>query len=272
METKRPGGMAARLLQEPFAVFLIAGSVLFWMYSAAAVDERPTISVSEMFIAELVAEREMVLERELRQSEIELIRQNFIDQEVLVREAMARQLYLNDGQVRHRLADKMYYLLTSDVREPTEAELEAFFVENGEKYRTPELITFSHRFFGDDKNRAQSALSNSDVDDNGDSFYMGSSIERYAQAELLPIFGRTFIETLDTLPIGLWQGPFLSGRGWHVVRVEDRIPSRVVTRDELGDQLLIDWRDVKLFEARRKQLDDLRINYRVVAAGSDRNE
>lgn len=255
-----------RLVREPMAAFVLAGGVLFWMYSAAAVDERLAITVSESFITQLVAEREMVLERKLSDAEIELIRQDFIDQEVLVREAMARQLYLNDGRVRHRLADKMFYLLADDIGEPTEAELEAFYDAHRAEYRTPELISFSHRFFGKDEARARLSLRQENVDDEGIDFYMGESIERYARAELLPIFGREFADSLATLPIGAWQGPMQSGRGWHIVRVDGRILSRDVTREEIGGRLLIDWRDARLAESRRTQLDELRANYRVVAA------
>jgi parvulin-like peptidyl-prolyl isomerase len=245
------------------ALFLFAGGLLFWVYSSAAVDERQSIVVSDEFVAQLVAERELVLERKLVAAEVDLIRQDFIDQEVLVREAMARQLYLNDGRVRHRLADKMFFLLAEDIGEPTDAELDVFYEAHRAEYRTPELITFSHRYFGGDETRARSSLGQDGVDD-GLAFYMGSSIERYARAELLPIFGREFTESLATLPVGKWQGPLRSGRGWHVVRVEARIPSRDVTREEIGGRLLVDWREARLSESRRAQLDDLRNNYRIV--------
>jgi hypothetical protein len=266
MTSNRSGGWFAAILREPMAIFVLAGGTLFWAYGAASVDEGQTISVSDEFVAKLVAEREMVLERNLTGPEVDLIRRDFIDQEVLVREAMARQLYLNDGRVRHRLADKMFYLLADDISEPTEAELDAFYASHRSEYRTPELITFTHRFFGDDEARARRSLRQEDVGDEGIDFYMGESIERYARAELLPIFGREFADSLATLPIGAWQGPMRSGRGWHVVRVDGRIPSRELTREEIGGRLLIDWRDARLAESRRAQLDDLRANYRIVAA------
>ena len=257
--------MLARALREPLVAFVLAGGVLFWMYSAAALDERPTITVSASFITQLVAERELVLERKLDESEIDLIRQDFIDQEVLVREAMARKLYLNDGRVRHRLADKMFYILADETGEPTRTELDAFYETHRDRYRTPEFITFSHRFFGDDESRARAALPGNDViTDDGIGFYMGESIERYARLELLPIFGREFTESLAHLPAGTWQGPLRSGRGWHAVRVEERIPSRDLAREEIGARLELDWRDARLAESRRVQLDALRRNYEIV--------
>ena len=251
------------------AAFVVAGVALFWMYGAAAVDERPAIVLSESFISQLIAERELVMERKLTESEIELIRQNFIDQEVLVREAMTRQLYLNDGRVRHRLADKMFYILSDAVSEPSEAELAAFFAAHRDHYRTPELITFSHRFYGDDEARARAALSGSGVIlDEGIAFYMGDAIERYARPELIPIFGREFTESLAGLPVGMWQEPLRSGRGWHLVRVEARIPSRDLTRDEIDGRLQLDWRDAQLAASRRAQLDALRSNYQIVTTAA----
>ena len=94
--------------------------------------------------------------------------------------------------------------------------------------------------------------------DNGIDFYMGNLIERYARPELLPIFGVEFADSLAGLPEGSWQGPIRSGRGWHLVRIDDRVASRSLWRDEVEGRLAIDWRDEQAAVLRRSKLDSLR--------------
>lgn len=267
-ESNRTPGLLKRLFGEPLVSFALIGGLLFAIYSVATGSGKPMILVSQEFIDTLVAERELIIERKLTEPERVSIGEDFVDQEVLVREAMSRRLYLNDGQVRHRLADKMYYLLTDDVPEPSADDIESFYQSRRHFYRTPELISFDHRYFGSNEAASRQAYRDKQFDDVGQAFYMGLQIYRYAQPELIPIFGPEFTRQIGDLPVGEWQGPIESGRGWHLVKVRSREPQADIPRAELENRLVTDWRSAQLAEARRRHLDALRGNYRIVVTDS----
>lgn len=258
----------SRLGREPLVAFLAIGALLFAIYHVAGRDTGAEIVVSQIAIDRLVSDRELILERPLTAEERALLTQDFIDQDVLIREAMARKLYLNDGQVRHRLADKMYYLLTDEPAIATDAEIETYYAENRDKYRTPERVTFEHRFFAGDRAAAESALAALELDGTAPTgavpFWMGDKLQEYAANELIAIFGTPFTIKLASLSVDAWMGPIESSRGWHVVRLLEKIPQRDMPRTEIEELLRRDWRDDQLRQSRRQQLDELRRNYRIV--------
>lgn len=265
--------MVGKLVSEPLVVFIAIGGLLFGLYYFAPADDLQVIEVHEPFLGDLIAERELVLDRKLTDAEKAAIQNDFIDQEVLVREAMARRLYLNDGGVRHRLADKMFYLLSEPPADPDSAELDRFYEQHRERYRTSELVTFEHRYFAADRDSAELALdavNNGREPDGSERFYLGERLEKYDPAELAAIFGTAFARELATPETGAWFGPVESGRGWHIVRIEERFPSTDIPREQLEDRLLTDWRGAYIAEARRRRLDELRLNYDIVfSSGSE---
>jgi hypothetical protein len=72
---------------------------------------------------------------------------DYIDEEVLLREAYREGLDRGDPRIRRWLIDKVEFLLAEEPAEPTPAELDALFREHAEKYRTPRAVSFDHVFF-----------------------------------------------------------------------------------------------------------------------------
>ncbi len=254
------------MLREPLVGFVLIGAFFYGLYFLMSEEEQPRIEVSSEQIARQVADRELVLERSLSEQEKRALRQGFLDQEALVREAMARGLYLNDGKVRHRLADKMFYLLTDDIPEPSEAALQAFYETYADRYRTQERLSFEHRFYANNQARATAAArgTGDSPDDEGVAFYMGNDLKRFAADELVPVFGSAFTQKLGDQPPGVWVGPLQSTRGWHLVRITDREASRQLQRAEVETQLANDWQQHQLMQLRRAELDKLLSKYEVV--------
>lgn len=260
--------MKSRFINEPLVAFVAIGGLLFLLYGFAPGDDVDTIEVSQAFLESLVEEREMVLDRPLTKDERLAIRNDFIDQEVLVREAMARRLYLNDGRLRHRLADKMFYLLAEAAVDPAPGDLDAFYEEHRRRYQTPELISFEHRFFSDEASARAAAIKGKTAAD-GETFYLGDRLVDYSADECAAVFGVAFTRTIGELPMGEWIGPLESGRGWHVVRVTNRTPPTDIPRETIEDRILADWHAAKLAAARRARLDALREHYKVIDLAAD---
>lgn len=229
--------------------------------------ESRIIKVSPNRIEWLVGERVHVLGRQPTAAERDEVIQNFVDQEVLVREAIAQKLHLSDGEVRHLLASRMIYLIDEDPGAPSDEQLATFYEDNRARYQTPETISFEQRFFALDRESAARALDERHAAKNaGMPFYAGESFTYMAPPELTAIFGQAFTRELAALPAGLWSGPMRSSRGWHIVQVTGRYESQTITREMLGRQLARDWRDAQLAAHRRSELDAMRARYEIIIA------
>lgn len=256
--------MAVRLFREPVLVFLLLGALIFlWEQKRLAPE---AIVVDSAVIERLVEERELVLQRVLSGEERAAVRQSFIDQELLLREALRRDLHLADGRVRHRLADKMMFLLADEPEAPDVATLDSYHAKNRGRYMTERRVTLEHRFFGDDEQSAKDALRSSSESDvkSAEFFWLGDSLERMSAQDLTTVLGVEFARALEALPVGKWQGPMRSDRGWHVVRVLEWHEAAPIPREALDERLLREWTAEQRDRLRRQALDTLRAMYPVI--------
>ncbi|MCP5316471.1 MAG: peptidyl-prolyl cis-trans isomerase [Chromatiaceae bacterium] len=257
----------APLLRDPLVGFVLAGSLIFLAYSHVVQQAQPRIIVTDAAVNDLVEERRMVLDREISPAERDELITGYVDHQVLVNEAIARGLYRNDANVRKRLADKMYFLLGEDPPEPNADQLQARFDAHAEEYLTPRSLTFEHVYFKSDRKVAERALAaiaagTADAGGLGDTFWLGSRMERYSSKQLIVLFGFEFERALQSMTDGAWYGPLQSGRGWHLVRVLERHEPRILPDTELHQQLVNDWKEdwrksqrAKMFAALRAQYD-----------------
>jgi peptidyl-prolyl cis-trans isomerase C len=209
-------------------------------------------------------------------AEIAGLIEEHIHDEVLYREALRLGLDRNDQVIRRRLVQKMQFVARSgrDLDTPPEDELEAWFEQHRDDYRTGQRLSFLHVYFNPDQpdaeGRAASVLaglrSGRGADwaaEQGDRFllemrYGGESVEEIAR-----LFGAEFAESVETLEDGKWEGPIRSGYGWHLVLVEERTPE---TSPELADVRSLVERDVRanrLREAEEQYYNELRSKYEI---------
>lgn len=200
-----------------------------------------------------------------------------IEEEILFRRGVALGLERDDEIVRRRVVQKMQFLL-HDVQappEPQEAELSAYFELHAERYRTPPRVTFSHVFFSADKGddearaRARHALERLDHGDPashwGDSFPDLLHFAAYDPEQVDRLFGRSeFAAAAFSVAPGRWMGPYRSGYGWHLIRVEARQEQRQPTFADVRERVRTDY---LLDEQERRNvaaLDALAGEYEVV--------
>ena len=77
-------------------------------------------------------------------------------------------------------------------------------------------------------------------------------------------FGEDFAQQLATLPEGQWSGPVSSAYGEHLVFMENRTPSQLPPLAAVRADVLRDWRDAQVKEARNAIYDGLLERYTVV--------
>lgn len=267
-------GWLIRLAKEPLVHFVIVGAAIFVLHAAL----RPTpelrrIEVSEPVVQALTQDHVRRTGTPPTDGQVAALVEQFVDDEVLFREALALGLDRGDPVVRRRLIQKMRFL-TEDIApvpEPHESELEAYLGRHEDRYRRPEELTLRQVYVGFSdgavqvEERAEQLLRalQSGVDPNGmgDPFLHGSAFESIAVDTLDRRFGPGFAASLAGMPSQTWVGPVESAYGLHLVWIESRRPSRAPTLAEVVDAVRRDWLEEQRAETNREALDRLREGY-----------
>ncbi len=87
---------------------------------------------------------------------------------------------------------------------------------------------------------------------------------RNTEHEVAKLFGRSFAELLLEVQEGSWQGPIESGYGLHLVRIHDRIESRLPKIDEVLDRVKLDFLAERRRETNKKIYEQLKARYEIV--------
>lgn len=213
----------------------------------------------------VAAAREELLQHPLTAEERERVVSDFIDEEILVREAYRQGLDRGDSRIRRWLIDKIEFLLDEDPGEPTPEDLDALFREKPERYMTPRAFSFDHVFYASGEPEAilPRLRAGADFTRWGDEFWLGKSLRRFSELELSTTFGSDFTSALSALPLGEWSGPIRSSRGVHFVRVKEKHEPELPSREEIDWALREDWLRNKRQESRARKLAELRARYRI---------
>ena len=273
-----------RLLREPLIHFLLIGALLFGLYGlmpsagpATAASKQVRLSQSE--IAQLTLLFQSQWRRPPTPQELERLVENKVQQEILYREALAMGLDKDDEIVKRRMAQKMQFLAedVAAAREPTAAELKAWFEQNSDKFAQPPRLSFRHLYFStdrrgerarDDAQQALAKLAGQPVDTQAaaalaDPFMFQDSYRDRAPDFLAKEFGTAFALALTRLAPGSWQGPVESGFGWHLVFVDTVAPGRVPAFEEIESDVRTAWLGEQKALAWDKAYNKMRAGYTV---------
>jgi hypothetical protein len=252
-----------RLLREPLLHVVVLGVLLFALNRAVAppgADEE--IVVPPDAIAAMREEFRRRTNRVPSATDEQAMLERWIDDEVLVREALALGLDRGDAVVRRRLIQKMEYLIenTEPVAAPTDAELATYLAANAARYAAPARVSLTHVFVSAQRAGAGAAdeaaalraqlEAGADPSGLGDPFPRGGEVRLHSQAELASTFGAAFAAEVVRLTEGAWSPPIRSSFGVHVVRVTEKRAGAEPTLAAVRAQVERDWR-----EDRRRLLD-----------------
>ncbi len=235
------GGFTGRLLREPLLHFALAGGLLFLAarLHASAVDQH-RIVVDPARVAKIEETYRLQYGAPPSPDERETLVRAWIESEALYREGVARGVDQDDEIIRRRVIQKMQFL-TQDLAappEPSAAELRAYYQSHQARYRTEPRVSFSHIFFSPDgrgeagaRAAALHALAALTPDvlrapGRGDPFSDRYDYALMNAADATRLFGDApMARALFSAPVGAWSGPYRSGYGWHLARVDARTAS-----------------------------------------------
>jgi hypothetical protein len=276
-----------RFLKEPLVHFVLIGAAVYLLFGmfGQSDDEtllrgQNTIVVTQGEVSSLTEVWEKQWKRAPTPQELKGLLDHYVRETVLYREALAMGLEKNDTIVRRRLAQKLEFLSQDLIqpKPPSDAELRAWFDKNVDRYRLPELITFTHVFLDPDKRDQQtledaerlkaeliaSAKPPSESTAVGDPFLLQRYYPERSEFDLSKLFGREFASSVMALEPGQWHGPVLSGYGVHLVYVHGCQEFPTPEFEQVADRVREDWTEEKRQELNDQYIASLLDRYDVV--------
>jgi hypothetical protein len=232
-------------------------------------DEDKNIFVSDQEILSLISAWRSQVGRDPTDDELARIINNLIDEEILYREALLLGLDQEDTIIKRRLAQKISFLKEESIPEiPTTEELNEYYKNNKEKYYIESSFTFTHYYFSENNNsleRSQQALKalqdNSKV--KSDPFYLGKTFANEPLRNINTNFGESFSKELITAELNVWNGPFESTYGHHIVYINSVIPGYIPEIEEVLRQVEVDFLQIKREQAVKGFLNNIRSEYTI---------
>ena len=199
-----------------------------------------------------------------------------IDEELLVQRGLALGLAESDRRVRADITSAMIrsVVVEAEDEEPTEAELRAFYDEEGAFFTQPGRVRVGQVFFrvraadedaatraraeiARDRLRAGEALATVRAE-MGDEEVSRVPDTMLPPAKLREYVGPTALRAVLALDAGAIGDPVRSGTGYHVFWLVEREPARTPPFDEVREQVRAEWVRRAGDRALRDYLDDLR--------------
>jgi hypothetical protein len=235
-----------RWLREPLLHFFALGALLFLVFALLnrdALQAPDEIVIDGARVKALRSQFERVWQRQPTAEELGGLVDNWIREEVLYREGLAIGLDREDPVMRRRISQKMSFMAEGFAEDTVDdAEAQAWLDAHEDDYIVDARYTFRQVYFdptrhGNDfaqtLNSARAALQADGQVPAGDATLLPASLSDASAAEVRRTFGEKFAEALADVDPGDWSQPIASGYGLHLVRIEDVVPARVPTLDEV---------------------------------------
>ena len=261
-----------KILKDPLAHFLVAGILLFVVYSFFNPgnddsDDQKSIIVDKGALLNFIQYRAKAFDTKrfetilANMSKIELQRliDEYVREEVLYREAIGLELGKDDYIIRRRMTQKVEFItrgFTEASLKLSDGDIRKYYLDNKNNYAIAPHVTFTHVFYESERRGHEQALllakaklqelnelqvAFADAPKHGDRFYYHLNyVERtsdYVTSHLGPQAASNIfeLEPSDTK----WRGPYKSPYGYHLVMltktVKRRIPKLVEIRNRVSE-------------------------------------
>jgi peptidyl-prolyl cis-trans isomerase C len=265
------------VLREPLVHFVIAGAVIFAVFSSLPPDagER-RIVLDEGVLTRLVERYVETYHRAPSPKELQGLIADTVKDQVYYREAQRLGLDRDDEIVIRRMRGKMQALATSEAetKQASDAELQALLDRDPAHYATDVVTTFDQVWLGPDSpdtrggaagavERLNAGAAPTSV---GQMVALPLHFERASTSDVSAQLGDAFAAALRDLPQGRWTGPIGSGLGLHVVKVRARTVPTKPTLATVRQRVENDWRAGLIARAEDKAYAKMLAGYQVEIA------
>lgn len=274
--------MLKSLLREPLIHFLLLGGLLFGLYglkNEGLYTDKNRIFISATDIKSINTLWHEKWQRLPTPTELQGLIDQQIHEEIMYREALLMGMGYNDPVVRRRLAQKMEFV-SSDLAqqlEPTDAELSAYLNSHSDKFEMPARLSFEQIYLSVDQRGSdakQDALqllnelkqldSTANIKNTGDTFMFGQQQNNLSEHDIARIFGNDFAIKLFSLTLNSWQGPILSGYGFHLVRINSKTIAEMPSLNTVQKKVRDEWVATQRESINKAFYNSLRQRYQIV--------
>ncbi|HEY0939742.1 MAG TPA: peptidylprolyl isomerase [Steroidobacter sp.] len=261
---QRAKTFAEKAVREPLLQFMAIALVLFTANHFIRGDNvelsSERISISEGRVQQIAESYRLLAGRLPSRAELQGLVNDFADEEIAYREAVAMGLDADDTIVRRRMRQKLEFLAedAEASEEPTDDQLAAWLAAHAAEYQLPERISFRHVMVSTDarghraKGDAEALLGRLRAGANptklGDPSMLPSALPLTTQKGVATLFGEAFASAVFACAEEGWFGPVSSPLGAHLVVILSREPARDPELADIRGRLRSDW-----IEARRRQ-------------------
>lgn len=251
------------VLREPLLHFVVIGAALFLGFHWSGGTGGPgstRIALTSGQIEHLAAGYTTAWRRPPTDADMKGLVDDWVREEIAVREAMAAGLDRDDTVIRRRLRQKYEFLLedAAATAPPTNADLQGWLDGHADAFRTEPRVAFRQVLLSRERRgaatesdaravlaRLSAAGAGAALDTLGDPTLLPQELELAPWREVDRQFGPGFAQRLALATPGTWVGPIASGYGLHLVLVRERVASAqaslaavrpVVEREFLADR------------------------------------
>jgi len=192
--------MIVRLLRDPLFTFIFLGALVFFLYLSFSNNSMTTIKLNNLTKDTLIDNFEKLTGRDASPADIANIEREYIEEEILFREAIANGMHLLDPEVRSQLIEEMRYRITGILPDPDEEQLIDFYLNNIDRYYSEPTITLEHIYFKHQPEEPELLLIqlNQGKTFLGDEFWRGNRMPDYGDSMLRGLFGQNFVNRLHS--------------------------------------------------------------------------
>ncbi len=200
----------------------------------------------------------------------------FVEEEILMREAVALGLDEGDNIVRRRLAQKMQFIMDDGdtVPPPTESELIKYYEENREQYGNEPHLSFYQITIADNseigmrradglKEKILNKPDTTGVLDLGDRTLLPFDIDDYNAEKVDRTFGTGFSEQISEASQNQWEGPLASGLGIHFIYLYKKQAAGDSDFNTVKEKVKQDWVERQKRKIKTKKMEELFAKYKV---------
>jgi hypothetical protein len=266
------------LLKEPLLHFLLIGAALFLCFDgggAGSLVGKPRIVVTSGRIEHLAAAYASAWRRPPNEVELKGLIDDWVQEEIAVREAVAAGLDRDDAIVRRRLRQKFEVMAEEDDGRdaPTQADLAAYLRNHADRFTPPATVSFDQIVLdlaGSADVERVAALAKTALARAAEPATLGraSMLRGHVEAARMDLvareFGAAFADRLASLPRNEWSGPLRSAFGFHLVRVESYAPGEAPPLERVTAAVAREWENERRLAARAESFRKLRERYDVV--------
>ena len=253
-------------------LFFVLGLMIYLADITMNLDEESKdIYISDQELNSLFSAWNSQVGRPPNEEEAINIINDFIEEEILYREAMRLGLDQNDRIIKRRLAQKISFLKQETNREePSKDQLTDFFKLNQDKYYVPATYSFTHYYFSNSpeaKTKAQNALT--EIAETGElqksePFFLGKNFSEYSLGEIEQAFGKELLSAFSNPLLNEWIGPFSSSYGEHLLFINNKnigySPKFEEIQDLIRQDFVLQEQDRKLSD----YIDSIKSEYKVI--------